>query len=111
MNEIFESIIALGEQMYDATCRVTSVNRRLGGEVVSIEVEAVTINDMPASLFSRETIQEAEGQMRHDWRVLGDIQCRSMPDDEDEEEGDYTFGDRIDAAYEAEQDRKMRRAI
>jgi len=48
MNEIFESIIALGEQMYDATCRVTSVNR---------------------------------------------------------------FGDRIDAAYEAEQDRKMRRAI
>ena len=106
-----DSIIALDEQMYDATCRVTRINRRLGGEVMSIEVEAVTINDMPAKLFSAETIAESESQMRTDWRVLGDVQCRSLPDDEDEEEGDYTGGNRIDAAYEAEQDRRMRRAI
>lgn len=92
MNETFESIIALDEQMYDATCKITQVNRRLGGEVVSVEVEAITINDMPAALFSKETVLEAESQMRHNWRALGDIQCRSLPDDEDEEEGDYTGG-------------------
>lgn len=87
MNETFESIVALDEQMYDATCRVIKINRRLGGEVVSIEVEAVTINDMPpARLFSAETIAESESQMRTDWRVLGDIRCRSLPEDEDEDE-------------------------
>ena len=89
MNETFESIVALDEQMYDATCRVIKINRRLGGEVVSIEVEAVTINDMPARLFSAETIAESESQMRTDWRVLGDIRCRSLPEDEDEDEYEY----------------------
>ena len=84
--QTYESIIALDEQMYDATCKITKVNRRLGGEVVSIEVEAITINDMPAKLFSAETIAESESQMRTDWRVLGDIRCRSLPEDEDEDE-------------------------
>lgn len=101
----YESIIALGETMYDATCRVTDIKRRLGGAVVSIEVECLTINDMPAALFSRETILEAESQMRHDWRVLGDIKCQ--PVEEPEPEGDYTGGDAIDRAYETEKDRRM----
>jgi hypothetical protein len=93
-----ESIIALADQMFDATCRITSVKKALGGEVVSIEVEAVTINEMPVKLFSPETIAEAESQMRHDWRVLGEIQCQTV--EVEEPEGDWSGGDAMDAEYE-----------
>jgi hypothetical protein len=105
----YESIITLANQMYDATCRVTDIKRILGGKVVSIEVKALTINEMPASLFSRETILEAESQMRHDWRVLGDIQCQAV-EEEPEPEGDYTGGDAMDRAYERMEGKERRTA-